>query len=67
MMKSLEGERIAQSDVTALMWFEIARMNGAVAHDNFMNELATRMTPDAMDEARKRAQECVTSDYLDCD
>ncbi len=62
-----KGQGVPQDFATAHMWLNIAGANG---HSNAIDArevVATRLTPDTISEAQRRARVCITSDYRDCD
>ena len=61
-----EGQGVAQVDVTAHMWANLAASNGDHLAAKNRDSLASRMSPAAIEQAQARAAQCLASDYQDC-
>ena len=61
------GEGVPQDYVLAHMWFNLATANGHVDGAFLRDALATKMTPEDVSEAQRRARVCLESAYQDCD
>jgi TPR repeat protein len=62
-----DGEGVEQDDVRAHMWANIAASLGNDDGRELRERMASRMTPQQIEEAQERATRCVESNYSDCD
>ena len=62
-----DGIGVAQDYVTAHMWYNIATAAGSVGARENRDEIASRMTADAIAEAQRRARVCMESGYQNCE
>jgi len=60
------GFGVAQGDMNANMWFNIATENGAAGANEFLDRVTERMTDTNVSEAQ-RARVCTESGYQDRD
>jgi len=62
-----KGQGVAQNDVYAYMWFNIAASLGNEDAAKNRDLIAKEMTPSQIAEAQKLASECVKKKYKGCD
>ena len=61
------GEGVLQDTVAALMWFNIAAVEGHVHAAENTVIVAKKLSSADIVEAQKRAKRCMASGYKDCD
>jgi TPR repeat protein len=61
------GRGVPQNLTTAHKWFNIAAVNSNSLGRKARESIEKKMTPDAIIEAQRRADICMSSDYQDCD
>jgi len=66
-MKYWSGQGVVQDLVFAHMWLNLAALQGDADVATNRNELAKKMTPAQIAEAKKKAKRCMASGYKDCD
>jgi TPR repeat protein len=64
--KYRDGEGVIQSNKIAHMWHNIASANGDEHSAEWRDEIALKMTPEAIEKAQAMAQECISSGYKSC-
>ena len=62
-----KGRGVIQDNITAHMWWNIAALKGDKGAVKTLDIVAKRMTAATIEEAQKRAQECLKSNYKRCD
>jgi uncharacterized protein len=62
-----DGEGVAEDDVTALMWVNLAAAQGDTFAVDASAVIAAGLTPDEIATAQSRAGVCLASGYQDCD
>ena len=60
------GIGVIENNVMAHMWLNIASANGEENSAKWRNEIALKMTPEAIEKAQAMAQECISSGYKIC-
>jgi len=60
------GRGVAQSDMLARMWYEIAFINGDDKGATSMENVGRRMTPEDINAARNHVWTCMESNYENC-
>ena len=60
------GEGVVQDYVRAHMWFNLASVKGDPDAKNARDLAASKMTPQQIAEAQKRASECLARDFKGC-
>jgi len=61
-----KGQGVPQDYLTAHMWYNLASSNGSTKGGKNRDIVAATMTPAAIEEAQRRARECMGSDYQIC-
>jgi len=61
------GQGITQDYISAYMWYDIAASNSVESAAGALEDLAKEMTSDDIEEAKRRAQICLESNYKQCD
>ena len=62
-----EGKGTSEGYRTAHMWYNLASANDIKNAGKSRDELASKMTPQDVSEAQRRASVCMGSNYQDCD
>lgn len=65
-MLYMDGKGVLQDTVLSHMWLNIASANGTVESGPARDRIATEMSPAAIEEAQRRARECMSSNYKNC-
>jgi TPR repeat protein len=60
------GQGVLQDYVRAHMWFNIAAVNGISSVKN-RDTMASKMTPQQIEQAQRMARECMASNFTKCD
>ena len=60
------GQGVTQANTVAYMWYNIALTNGATIAGQYGDELAKKMTAEAIENAQAMARECINSNYESC-
>jgi TPR repeat protein len=60
------GKGAIQSNVLAHMWYNIASANGEENSAKRRDDIAAKMTREAIEKAQAMAQECISSGYKNC-
>jgi TPR repeat protein len=58
---------VPEDYVSAHMWLNIASVNGGEASGEWRDEIAANLTAEQIEEAQRRAEVCLASNYQDCD
>ncbi len=61
------GQGIAQDNVRAHMWFNIAAINGDKDSVKNRDIAARKMSPQQIEQAQRMARECMASNFTKCD
>ena len=61
------GEGVLEDDVYAYMWWNLASLLGNKNATTAKGEIAEEMTSSQIAEAEERSQQCLNSNYKDCD
>ena len=62
-----QGKGVIQSYVSAHMWYNLGAINGSDNGSNNRDIVAKEMTPAQIEEAQRKAKDCLKKSYRDCD
>ena len=61
------GKGVLQDNIRAHIWYNIASSNSYKEAGKWRDETAAKMTSADISEAKKMAQECMNTNYQNCD
>jgi TPR repeat protein len=61
------GQGVLQDYVRAHMWSNIVAVSGAKHSIEYRDKIASRMTPQQIEQAQRMARECMASNFTKCD
>ena len=61
-----KGQGVLQDNATAHMWYNVGAANGNELGGTNRDNLASKMTPAAIEKAQAMARECMNSGYTKC-
>ena len=61
------GKGVAQDNVRAHMWTNISAVNGKQGEIEYRDLMASKMTPQQIEQAQRMARECMASNFKKCD
>ena len=62
-----QGKGVIQSYVSAHMWYNLGAINGSDNGSNNRDIVVKEMTPAQIEEAQRKAKDCLKKSYRDCD
>jgi len=63
----LNGQGVSQDYVRAHMWSNIVAVSGVKQSIEYRDKIASRMTPQQIEQAQRMARECMASNFTKCD
>ena len=63
----LNGQGVSQDYVRAHMWSNIVAVSGVKQSIEYRDKIASRMTPQQIEQAQRMARECMASNFKKCD
>ena len=62
-----QGKGVIQSYVSAHMWYNLGAINGSDNGSNNRDIVAKEMSSAQIEEAQRKAKDCLKKSYRDCD